>query len=383
MKSNMMRPILLAGPLFLAVALSACGGDVADALGKAQQSYETRDFAAARSDLNTVLKAQPDNPQALELMARTLIRLNDGVGAIAMLDRLQSIGRTPADHRILRGDAEIFGGRFAQAIEAVEGDHSAEAWRIRALALVGMGEQDRAQAAFVQGASAPGQKSELLAAFARFALDAGNMEQARSLAGQSLAEQPGNLIALQVQARIAGMSGQPERALAIYRGLARDNPGRIDIRFGLIEALGSMRRFEEIEKVLKSAEKLAPDHPKILLYKAQLAAERHEWSKVRELLQPKETYLGEMPELQLLYAQALLEIGQIEQARAYLAPLLLRAPDNELVRILLARSQLAGDDAQAAVETLRPATLRADPDPALMQLFESAIRQATGSTGKV
>ena len=374
---------LHASSLCLALLLSACSNDGAGDLGAAQQSYQKRDYAAARNDLNSVLKAEPDNAKALEVMARTLIRLNDGVGAIAMLDRLQSIGRIPADHRILRGDAEIFGGRFAQAIEAVEGDHSAEAWRIRALALVGMGEQDRAQAAFAQGASAPGQKSELLAAFARFALDAGNMEQAQSLAGQSLAEQPGNLIALQVQARIAGMSGQPERALAIYRGLARDNPGRIDIQFGLIEALGSMRRFEEIEKVLKSAEKLAPDHPKILLYKAQLAAERHEWSKVRELLQPKETYLGEMPELQLLYAQALLEIGQIEQARAYLAPLLLRAPDNELVRILLARSQLAGDDAQAAVETLRPATLRADPDPALMQLFESAIRQATGSTGKV
>ncbi|MCB2045135.1 MAG: tetratricopeptide repeat protein [Novosphingobium sp.] len=372
----------LAGSLLLAALLAACGGDSAADYAKAKQAFAARDYIAARADLNAVLKAEPDNAQALEMMARTMVRLDDGVGAIAMLDRLERLGRLPADHRILRGDANIFSGRFDQAIAAVEGDQTAEAWRIRALARVGLNQPDKAQAAFAQGETAAGPKAALQATHARFVLDAGNIDQARQLTASALAQQADNLVALLVQARIAGLERQPARALAIYRQLAKANPGRIDITFGLIDALGAMRRFDEIEPVLKGAEQLAPDHPKLLYYKARLAAERHEWSKVRELLQPKETFLSEMPELQLLYAQALLEIGQVEQARAYLSPLLLRAPDNDFVRILLARSQLAGDDPYAAAETLRPAAQSAEPDPRIIKLFEAAMRQATAAPAR-
>lgn len=244
---------------------------------------------------------------------------------------------------------------------------------------MGLNQPDTAQTAFTQGETASGPKAALQATHARFVLDTGNIDQARQLAASALAQQPGNLVALLVQARIAGLEKQPARALAIYRQLAKTNPGRIDITFGLIDTLGAMRRFDEIEPVLKGAEQLAPDHPKLLYYKARLAAERHEWSKVRELLQPKETFLSEMPELQLLYAQALLEIGQVEQARAYLSPLLLRAPDNDFVRILLARSQLAGDDPYAAAETPKPAAQSDQPDPEVLKLYETAMRQATAA----
>lgn len=366
----------MAGPLAGALLLCACAPAVQDQYENARKAFAAHDYVAARIALAAGLKAHPEKPEYLVLLARTQIRLEDGEGAIVSLRRLEQLGKLPPDGAILMGDAALLRGRYEEALAAVANDGTAEAARIRGLALIGAERAEEADTAFAAGLHASGPKLALLGAYAGYRLGEKDFDPARRLAEQALAIDGEDLSALRVMGAVAAMSGDSRGSLAIADRVLALYPNDLPALFGKIEALSNLRRVREIAPLIERAAKIAPDHPRLAFYQALLAAEKRDWASARKILQPLERNLDNEPDLQFLYAKALFHLGQVEQARAHLSPLLLRQPDNDDVRIMLAKCQIAGQDLPNALETLRPFADRNDASSDELALLADVAKKA-------
>ncbi len=364
-------------PLAAAIlALPGCTPAPGQRYEDAQKAYAAHDYAAARGALMAALKAQPDNAAYLELLARTQIRLEDGEGALVSLKYLQALGKLPEDSAILQGDAALLRGQFEEAMRLVQREPAADAARIRGLALVGMDKEDEADAAFAAGQAAAGPKAPLLGTYALYQMDWDHLDRAEQLAQQALALDGQELSALHALGGIAAKRGDQKAALAIADRILRTYPDDLPALFGKASALGELGRPQDISPLLAKLERLAPNHPRVTFIKAMLASDQGNWAKVREILQLKEREIDNQPDLQFLYAKALLNLGQVEQARAHLSPLLLRDPQNDEVRLMLASSQIAGQDWGDALETLRPYAARPHATAQQLALLAKVARKA-------
>jgi tetratricopeptide (TPR) repeat protein len=362
--------------LTLALLLAACGDGPEARLARAEKAYAAHDYRAAQVDLAAALQDEPNNAKALELAARTQLAQGDGVAAQAALDKLAAKGRPPADFALLSGEAALLRGKARAALDAVEGVQSAEGLRIRALAQLMDGQVPAASASFASGEKAPGDKSRLLADYAKFELGRGDRAAAARLAARALAAGPGTLDPLLASAQIAVASGDLARGLALYDKAARAYPGNLAALTGKASTLGDLGRAKETTALLTQLGDTAGGSPAVAYLQAREAAGRKDWRKVRGILQPLEAELAGRDDAMLLYAQAQLRLGQAEQARARLEPLHRRAPGHALTATLLAETQLAGDDPRAAMETLAPMASKPEAAHEILALMAKAARAA-------
>lgn len=356
--------------------LAACGLTPEELTDRAEESFAAHKFTSARLDLISALDEQPNDAAAIELLARTQLELGDGEAAKTALDQLAALGKLPADAPILRGEAELLRGRYREAIARVEGLATAEAWRVRALALVGLRDAGGAADAFAKGASADGPKARLLAERARFALGRGDRASARKLADAALAEDPNALEAQLASAQIAAAEGRLDVALAAYEKASSTYPESRPALIGRIATLGDLGRIADMEPLLDDAVRRAPDDPAVAYLQARLAAARDDWQGARKLIEPIEARMDEFPQARLLYGQALGGLGQHEQAMAQLRTYLRRDPAHRMARRLLAQAQLGAGEAGAAVETIRPLASRPEANPQELAVMAAAARAA-------
>lgn len=366
-------------PLMAAVLLAGCAADPAEQFARAQDAFESNRFDEARIDLVSALKEEPRNVAMLELLARTRLALGDGEGAKTTLDRLGAAGRLPGDAALLYGEAALLRGRFANAIRLVESETGPEAWRIRAVAMVGEDDLEGAATAFGEGAALDRPSARLLADYAIFALGNGALGRARELANRAIEIDAGQLDAMLASGRIAVSEGELGMALSAYSKVLSTYPGNRAALVGKAGVLGDLKRLDEMQELVEIAAKELPDDPTVIYLRARLAAERGEWAQVRKLIQSSERQLEGRDEAQILYAEALLELGQGELARAQLQPVLRRAPRNVYARRLMTRAQLDVGDASGALATIRPLADRAEAPQTDLTLAARAARQAGSS----
>jgi Tfp pilus assembly protein PilF len=177
-------------PFALVLALAACADDPAARIARAEKAFAAHDYRAAQIDLAAALQAEPANPAALELAARNHLAQGDGVAAQSALDKLEAMGRSPADLPLLAGEAALLRGRGEEALAVVAGIDAAEAHRIRALARLALGDAAAADKDFAAGMTAGGDRTRLLADYGRFKLRQGDLPGAAELAAKAAAAGP-------------------------------------------------------------------------------------------------------------------------------------------------------------------------------------------------
>lgn len=363
-------------PLTLALLLAGCSDTPQERLDRAARAYAANDYRAAAVDLAAALQAEPGNPAALELAARTHLAQGDGDAAQAALDQLAATARQPADMAPLTAEAALLRGKAQLALDAVADLRSAEAHRIRALAQLMLGDADAAARSFAAGEKASGDMGRLLADYSRFELGRGNREQAAALAARASKAAPGTLDPLLAAAQLAVAKGDLAQALKHYDRAAGAYPGNLAALAGRAAVLGDLGRRDEMAAQLAALGEIAGGSPAVAYLQARAAADRKDWREVRAILQPLESQLTTRDDAMLLYAQAQLRLAQAEQARARLEPLHRRAPGHALTALLLAEAQLGGDDATAAVATLRPLAARPEAAREVLSLMAKASRAA-------
>jgi tetratricopeptide (TPR) repeat protein len=350
----------IAAALLVTTILAGCGATPEEHLAEARDATAAHQFARARVNLAAVLQEEPTNAAALEIMARTNLAQLDGEGTIAMLDRLDAIGKLPQDSATLYAEGELLAGRFDKALQHAGSVETAEAYRIRALGHVAKGETKAARKAFEQGAAKDGNKSRLFADHARFALSSGNLDKASELANAASVDAGAHLSARLVSAEVALAKGDTASALKNYEVALKDWPESRAALLGKAGVLGELGRREEVQSIVASGLERSPSDLDFVYLKARLAADDGQWEKVRSILQPFENKFGKAARADVLYSQALLELGQDQQARMRLKAVVRNQPHNRAARALLARASLAiGDDAGAAA-ALAPVAARPD-----------------------
>lgn len=357
-------------------ALASCGLEPAEKFARAQENYAAHAYSDARLDLESALQDLPGDAAMLELLARTKIALGDGEGAMQALEKLQSQWAARPELVILAAEADILRGRFDHALTKLEGLETANAYRVKALAMMGKDQPDLALEALEKGEQATGDKADLQATFARFELARGNLSAARERAQSALKSNPTLLDALLVSGEVNIARNRLPQALEHYETANETYPENLAAMIGRAAVLGDLGRLDEAGDLLDRAANTAPDNIRVVHLKARLAVEQGKWEDARSLLQGQEAAVRASPAMQLTYATALLRLGQVEQARMLLGPLVDRNPGMRSSRSLLAEAQLTSGDSASALKTIRPIAERPDASPQELDVATKAARNA-------
>ena len=344
-----------------------------DRMDRAQSAFADHRFSEARLDLGTLLQNDEGDVRALEMLARTQLWLGDGVGAQATLERLDDAGARPSDYRALLGEAYVLQGEYESALAIGEDLGDAPGLRLAALAHIGLGNDEEARSTFERGARASGDRSRLLADFARFEHMAGNMVRGVELADLAREADPQGLDPLLANAMIAQDTGNPGKALDFFETAHEHWPESHEALLGRIGALGDMGRLAEAGDLVEQAARTMPGNPDVTYLQARLAADAGDWQEVRALLQPLENSAD--PRAQVLYAEAMLELDMPEQALPRLARLVRQLPELPQARRMLARTQLTLGEAAAALATIRPLSDSVEAAPVDLAIMAGAARQ--------
>lgn len=370
----MKHALRLFAPALLALAVTACGPSPDDLLAKAEEAMAAHKFNEARLHLGSALSDRPTHLRTLELMARLQLQLGDGIGAAETLARLEAAGGTLDDISLLWGEAALLQEDFDQALAFGAEDQTAEGLRIQAVAQIGKGDIEAAEAAFTAGEQAEGDRSRLLSDFALLRMRQGQSDAAATLAEQALQAAPGSLDALIASARVAQARRDSAQALELYTRANTLWPDSAAALLGRIGVLGDLGRLAEARPLIQRAAATLPANEDVIYLQARLAADDGDWSRARDLLQPIES--SEKPGTQLLYARALLELDLYEQARSRLTPLLRTMPQNTAVRRMMARIMMANGEAAGASELLAPLARSVFAAPEDLALYAEASRAA-------
>ncbi|HKR93375.1 tetratricopeptide repeat protein [Novosphingobium sp.] len=363
-------------PVAVALLLAGCGVNSEKRLAQAERAYSAHDYFTARVDLSRVVQEQPTNTRALELLARTYVALSDPDSASGLLERLAKLRKLPGDIAVLRGEVYLMKKRYDDALASVANDGTAEGYRVAALAHIGKGEADKAIQTFAAGERASGPKGRLMADYANFQFDRGNMAEAQRLADLAAKERPRPLNSYLTSGDLLMSRNELGKALVVFESGLKDYPDSRAALLGTVKVLSALGRTDDVRLLVAQNLAANPDDPDLIYLDARLDALDGKWQKVREKLQVREASLERWPQASALYAKALLELGQGEQARARLSSQLLREPANREVRALLGETKLQLGDASGAVDTLQPFAQSPNVTGAELGLLAKAYKQS-------
>lgn len=345
--------VLIIAPL-ACLAMTACHhADPAASMAQAERAYAAEDYVRARTAVLAALDAGDATRAMLVLLVRADLALGDGDGAQSALSRLSDLGATGPDIAEMTAQAALLRGQARQVAAILGDDASAESWRLRAAAALAQNDGAAAAEAFRRGLAA-GPDYRFSTDYARYLLDAEDFDGAQAQWAQMHKLGPGRLDTLLVAADIARRRGQFDAARQAYATAARAYPFRSEPLVGLADMADIAGQGDQVAAYAERARALAPNDPHVFSLTVRVAAEKGEWTKVRDMLAPREGTLDVRSFEGLAYGEALLELKHPEQARAIFQKALLLSPQNPYARLMLARSYLGAGDAGEALHMIRP-----------------------------
>lgn len=366
MKNLQRTALSLAGLL-----LGACSPSPVEQLALAQQDFARQNYHSARILLGRALKEEPGNRAMLLLQAQTLLRVGDGEAALGVVERLKRAGLAPALLATIEAEAHLLRGHPESALRLLGADRSSDGWRVRAAALLMLGREAEALAAFRTGL-APGRDARLAGDYARFLISTGDYPEAERQLELMQRTRPQAIETLMLAGALAEARGDTAEAMRTYRTAARRYPW-------LAAPLVAQANLKDLEGQLDQAAQLAevaasiqPDDSSIVDLKLSIYSQQGKWALIRRMLQPRERMLDPASGTGMLYAEALLRLEHSEHARAILSQAVIKAPNNRYARMMLGEAQLATGDSRAALATLRPLVEGVFVYPRELELAERA-----------
>ncbi|UUL82973.1 tetratricopeptide repeat protein [Sphingomonas qomolangmaensis] len=334
---------------------------IARALGELQTGNPSAAVAAAHE----AVLADPAHGLAHAVLARTLLALDDGVGAAAALDRAAKAGFDMRRVAQLRAHASYLQGDAEAALAEVGRSHpryAVYADRIRALALADQGDTDRARALLDAATAArPGDWAGWVA-LARFRQDIGDEGGAIAASERAIAADRRQVDTLRLRGEMVRSQFGPVAALPWFEQAAARDPRHFGALIAYAATLGDIGRTREMLATVRRAEAVRPGDPQALYLQAVLAARAGRFALAESVVQRLGGAGESMPGVLLLKGVVDIKAGRLEQAIATLRSLIDRQPRNFTARRLLAAALARSDASRAAIDALRPVIERSDAD---------------------
>lgn len=222
-----------------------------EAYNMAVRAYQAGDTAAALTLCDSILRAQPEHPDVLHLLALLHLGRGNPGEALQALDRALLHKRTPAmlaNH----GVALMALGRCEEALAsqraAAAADPGNPAWHHNAgVSLQALGRAAEAADAFRAATAADPAHAGAHDALGRLLFAAGRLDAAAAAFGNALAADPAFADAMTGRGVALTQLGRPDEALALHGRALRLDPARLeDAVHGLDHARAGMR-FDRIE----------------------------------------------------------------------------------------------------------------------------------------
>lgn len=359
---------LAAAASIAAVAITPVRAD--DQPGKTEVSralalLEAGNATAARDAAVAAVRAAPRWGLAHAVHARTLVALEDGVGAEAALGRAFDAGFERRRAQALLGEAQLLRGapdRAVSTLASISRAHAAYAARIRGRAYAAMGRGGDAAAAFAESRRLNPANARLWSDIARHNHANGDIGNAIRASARAVELDPRQPDTLRIRALLVREQFGLVAALPWFeRALARD-PQHHDTLIDYAATLGDAGRSVDMLDAVRRAMRERGNSPQGYYLQAVLAARAGDAATARSILAKAGAGIGSVPAALMLAGTLDIEAGGYGQAIEKLRPLVARQPNNAIAHRLLATAYLRADASRNAIEVLAPIVDRADAD---------------------
>ncbi len=365
----------------LSSAINAASGgneDAQRAFAKAQEYQSRGDARSARIELMNAIKADPDWIDARIMQAETLLKLFDGIGAQAELERAFDLGLDPSEVRHLYGHAFQLQGNWNRAkgqlfADDIPSQHQAYAARITGRLALQTGDDALATRAFDRAIALDSADPDLWVDIARFRAGSGDQAGAIAAVNEAVRLDPNNIRALQYRGELLRFQFGLGAALPWFeRGLQID-PNDVALLTEYAATLGDMGRMTDMLTVARKIISLDGRNARAFFIQAVLAARAGKYDLARVLMQKTEGELDDMPAV--LLVQGIIEHGEANYNAAIdkFTRLVSLQPNNRQAQNLLARSLYLAGNADDAIAALNLQVNNSGADPYALWLTGRAL----------
>ncbi len=370
------RPIALSMAMALAIgilsqsiyAASEGNEDSRDAFVRAQEYHARGDARSARIELMNAIKADPQWIDARVLQAEVLLKLYDGIGAQAELDRAIALGLNPANVRHLYGHALQLQGNIQKAKEQlfasdIPVDDQGYAARIMGLVALQTGDNALATRAFDHAVKLDSSNPDLWVDIARFRAGFGDQAGAINAVDEAVKLAPGNIRALQYRGELLRFQFGLGAAMPWFERALQIDPNDVPLLTEYAATLGDMGRMKDMLVVARKIISLDGRNPRAFFMQSVLAARAGKYDLAQMLMQKTEGRIDGLPATLLVQGIIAHGEGNYNAAVDKFRRLTSLQPNNRQAQSLLARSLYLAGDASDAIEVLKPQVNSSGADP--------------------
>jgi len=389
----------LFAPVLLVAALAACGQrSEQELLAAAQKRLEQKDSAGAVIELKNLLQKNPENATGRHLLGKALLEGGDMAGAEIELRRALEMGAPRDELMPLLAQVLLNSGQSRKLIGEFTDQSLADPQAMSTLqqhltlALLVEGNLPLAKVAAARALQLTPDAEGAIMVNARTKLAAGFPDEALTALDELLARTPKAHKALQLKAEVLLARGKVEDAEPLLARVLELDANNYEARSLLVRLAFGRQQLDAAAKLVEGMPPAIAKKPQGRFLQAQLALEKNDAAKARELALPLLKLIPNYLPLLRVASGAHQQLGELAEAENLLNQALKLAPEDAGLRRQFASLQLQRRAPAKTLETLRPAleSGKADAETLLLagkaQLMQGnfeAADQAFGAAVKL
>lgn len=373
----------MALPLLLALTLTACSGEKPETMMASAREYLAKDdLKSAVIQAKNALQANPDLAEARYILGISLLRSGDALGAETELRKAMALKYLDEKTAPALAQALLAQGEFKKLIDEFASKDlpqsvaKAELLTALATAYIAARNQDLAKSTLDAALLAyPGYvPAQLLAV--RQQAGGGDIDGAIAAIDGILAKTPASHEAQKLKGDLLAAKKMPDEAIVAYRKAIDAKPDFLLARLAVLNILMVQGKLDDAAKELDAVKKQAPNNLSARYFETQLAYQKKDFKKAKELVQQLLKVAPESPQVLVLAGAVELQVGTTLQAETYLTKALTAAPQASAARRLLVSAYLRSGQLDKAVATLQPILKEADSNPDISALAGETFLQS-------